>query len=212
MRWLRALPLAFVALLALPSLPSGAHPGHGEYVVVNVGGFQFSPPQAEVTAGEEVLWSWIGPDRNHSVTSDAGQASQAADKGFVHRFTTPGTYTYHCTVHDQMHGKIVVDPPPPPDPAPQLVGLRAPSRARARVTLRFALSEPSVVLLEVDALKGGRPAKLVLSRSTSLPAGQAVLPVSVRRLRRGTYRFRLVPVDVAQNAGAPADARVKLVR
>jgi plastocyanin len=224
MRRLIVLTLALLPTLALGD--AAGHPGHGQFVVVDVGRFAFSPARATVTAGEEVLWNWAGPDRNHSVTADPGQAesfdsdpgrvpgptTHPADEGFSHQFRTPGTYAYRCKVHDQMRATVVVEPPPPPDAAPRVLALRAPKRARTRATLRFELSEAAVVLLEVDRLRRGRPQQLVLSRSRSMPAGANVLAVNLRALRRGAYRVQLVAVDTGGNAGPPARATVRLVR
>jgi plastocyanin len=206
--------------------PVLAHPGHGQFVMVDVARFAFSPARAEATAGEEVLWHWSGPDRRHTVTADPGQAEafdsdpggvpgpagRPAEKGFSHQFRTPGTYTYRCKVHDAMRGEVVVLPAPPPDPAPVVSSLRAPSRASKRVTLRFSLSEPAVVLLEVDRVRRGRAGRLVLSRSRSFGAGPGRLVVNARSLRAGAYRFQLVAVDPGGNAGQPARAAVRIVR
>jgi plastocyanin len=221
----RALLPALFLVLVLPGAGTG-HPGHGLFVQVDIGRFAFTPAEATMYAGEEVLWRWVGPDRQHSVTADPGQAETfdsdpgrlpgptgpPAEEGFSHQFKTPGTFTYHCKVHEGMRGTIVVKPPPTPDPAPRLDALRAPGRARTRVTLRFTLSEPAVVLVEVDSLRRGRPEHLVLSRSRSMAAGPGRLPLNLRRLKRGAYRIQLVPVDSASNAGAAASVRVRVVR
>ena len=41
---------------------------------VNIGGFAFSPSSVTIAQGETVTWHFAGPDTNHSVTSDPGQA------------------------------------------------------------------------------------------------------------------------------------------
>lgn len=212
---------AFCLLLATPE--GGAHPGHGDFVKVEVGGFAFRPAEVRITAGEGVTWNWAGPDRNHSVTADPGQAesfdsdpsgppgptSHPDGQGFSHTFTQRGTYAYRCKVHDSMRGSVVVDPAPPPDEAPRVEALRAPARARARVTVRFALTEDAVVLAEVDRLRDDR---LVLSRSVSLLAGSRSITLPLARLRPGSYRVRLVGVDAAGQAGPAAQALVRVVR
>jgi plastocyanin len=218
MRRLAALPLAAALLAVLPG-GGGAHPGHGQFVMVDVGRFAFSPARVEVTEGEEVLWNWAGPDRNHTVTADDGSfdsdpgrlpgpAGRGADEGFSHAFAAPGEVPYHCKVHPGMRGVVVVEPRPPADPAPVVSDLRAPVRVRTRLTLRFTLSEPAVLLLEVDRL---RPERLVLSRARRFEAGPGRLDVAVGRLRPGRYRVQLVPVDDARNAGEPARATVRVV-
>jgi len=96
---------------------------------VSIGGFKFSPPTVTVQQGDTVTWSWAGPDTNHTVTSDPGQAdSLESHPGipanqivgppqggtYSHTFNTPGTFTYFCRVHTFMKGKVVVNPAPPP--------------------------------------------------------------------------------------------------
>ena len=192
-----ARPLCLLVLLACPFLVApgsgSAHPGHGQFAFVDVGGFAFSPARVHVTEGEEVLWNWVGPDRNHTVTADDGSfdsdpgrmpppTGRPGEQGFSRAFPTPGEVPYHCKVHPDMRGVVVVDAKPPPDPAPVLSGLRAPQRARTSATLRFALSEPSIVLVEVERL----PAEtLVLSRPRRMAPGPGSLAPSTRRRRRG---------------------------
>lgn len=111
-------------------------------------------------------------------------------------------------VHPDMRGVVQVDPKPAVDPPPVVSGLRVPARARTRLTVRFTLSEPAVVLLEIDRIS---PERSVLSRSREMAAGPGSLPVSLRGLRPGRYRVQLVPVDAGQNAGAPVRAVVRVV-
>jgi plastocyanin len=85
----------------------------------------FNPATLTVTAGTTVKWTWAtcsgGSDPygggtgqtcvSHSVTWDAGgTASPTQEQGTYQRlFDTPGTYTYHCSIHGAaMSGKVVV--------------------------------------------------------------------------------------------------------
>lgn len=90
--------------------------------------FAFEPASLEVEAGTEVTWT-NEDNILHTVTSgepgdDLGMSGSAANppkpdglfdgqldgKGstFSFTFTEPGTYTYYCDVHREMHGEIVV--------------------------------------------------------------------------------------------------------
>jgi plastocyanin len=72
----------------------------------------FSPPTVTVSAGQSV--EWIFQDANpHTVTADDGsftstKAGLANSKTFSHTFATAGTYKYHCYIHPQMLGTVVV--------------------------------------------------------------------------------------------------------
>jgi plastocyanin len=70
----------------------------------------FVPGTITIQAGTTVEWTNNDP-LPHSVTSDNG----TIDSGLIgsgnrwrHTFTTPGTFTYHCTPHPFMKGTVVV--------------------------------------------------------------------------------------------------------
>ncbi|MGH7671351.1 MAG: cupredoxin domain-containing protein [Gemmatimonadales bacterium] len=69
-----------------------------------------------VSAPTTVTWR-NGDGVTHTVTNDPGSGEvfnlSLGNRGLVtHTFNTPGTYTYHCTIHglpgSGMHGTIVV--------------------------------------------------------------------------------------------------------
>jgi plastocyanin len=70
----------------------------------------FSPAVIDAQVGDTVAWLNTGT-MAHSVTSDAN----AFDSGMIapgatweHRFTTPGTFAYHCTPHPWMKAVVNV--------------------------------------------------------------------------------------------------------
>jgi len=77
----------------------------------------FRPPEVEVAAGSEVVWS-NGGRNPHNVLpvegDDWGADADAFGPGdsYTHRFTEPGTYAYYCSLHGTttkgMVGTIVV--------------------------------------------------------------------------------------------------------
>ena len=72
--------------------------------------FKFTPSTITVTAGESVTWTNSGPS-GHSATADDGSFDTGVlGKGSSgsHTFTRAGTYTFHCTPHPFMTGKVVV--------------------------------------------------------------------------------------------------------
>jgi plastocyanin len=72
--------------------------------------FSFTPSQLIVKPGVRVTWrNQDGMD--HTVTSndglfDSGNLKDKASFGYV--FTDAGTYQYHCRLHPQMTGSVVV--------------------------------------------------------------------------------------------------------
>jgi plastocyanin len=63
-----------------------------------------------VTKGATVTWTNTD-SAPHTVTADGGAFSSAtlADGStFSHRFTTTGTFAYHCAIHPSMTGTVIV--------------------------------------------------------------------------------------------------------
>ncbi|HEY6012505.1 MAG TPA: plastocyanin/azurin family copper-binding protein [Candidatus Limnocylindrales bacterium] len=71
----------------------------------------FAPQTQYANVGDTVTWT-NGTDVAHTVTSDSGSelASDSIGDGatFEHTFSAEGTFTYHCTIHPYMTGKITV--------------------------------------------------------------------------------------------------------
>ena len=80
-------------------------------VQIRIDNFAFSPTELKVAAGTTV--EWINRDDiPHTVVSDdkttfKSKALDTDDK-FSYTFTKPGTYSYFCSVHPKMTGKIIV--------------------------------------------------------------------------------------------------------
>jgi plastocyanin len=72
-------------------------------------GSSFNPGQLTITAGQSVDFqnSDSGP---HNPTADDGSWSLglAAGNDASHTFPTAGTYSYHCAIHPNMTGEIIV--------------------------------------------------------------------------------------------------------
>jgi hypothetical protein len=76
---------------------------------VLVRGLAFNPPESNIRPGEDV--TWVFNDREpHTVTAD----NRSFDSGernsgeFRLRFDEPGTYSYHCAIHPDMKGRVLV--------------------------------------------------------------------------------------------------------
>lgn len=107
-----SLSLAATLLLraAYPAMPAVAAETPTEREQVTIETFAFAPHDLTVAQGTTV--AWINKDETpHTIVSDDKSIrSQALDTGdaFVYRFTTPGTYAYHCSLHPQMTGRVIV--------------------------------------------------------------------------------------------------------
>lgn len=105
-------------------------------VVVTIGSYAFSPATITIAAGTTVVWSNTDPV-DHYPTSDTGAwdtsdiGSGQTSSGTV--FNTAGTYPYHCAIHPDMHGTIIVlaggvrtTPTPSPFPPPAATATTVP--------------------------------------------------------------------------------------
>ena len=76
---------------------------------------QFSPENLTVAAGTTVVWNWPAGSFNHNVAPDGTQPARSGNPmngpaSYQFTFNTPGVYTYHCEVHQNlgMTGTITV--------------------------------------------------------------------------------------------------------
>ena len=76
---------------------------------VLIRGMAFNPPESRIRPGEDV--TWVFSDRDpHTVTADnkSFDSGQRKDGEFRLRFDQPGTYSYHCAIHPEMKGRVLV--------------------------------------------------------------------------------------------------------
>jgi plastocyanin len=89
---------------------AGAASASGRVAKSGMRNLAFVPGRVEVAAGTTVEWTNHDP-LQHSVTADDGSFDSgliASGATWRHTFTTPGTYTFHCTPHPFMKGTVVV--------------------------------------------------------------------------------------------------------
>jgi len=103
-----AISIALIASQAAPAAAPGSATASGARTV-SIDHFKFHPPTLEIAKGTKVVFS-----------NSAGVAHTATDPGAFDtghikpghsvtvRFAQKGTFSYHCTIHPFMHGKIVV--------------------------------------------------------------------------------------------------------
>ena len=152
--------------------------------------YEFGPTVVTIDVDDKVLWTNKSGVR-HTVTSDAG--SVRFDSGQIpaggqweRRFTTAGTFTYHCEVHPEMTGRIEVGPPPPTTTAPPppttttappttTTTAPAPTTTAPPTTTtiappRPAAGPPAQPLPPVPASASAPPPTLATSSTTTMPS------------------------------------------
>lgn len=95
-----------------PSATSGGTVAKTIQVVADASnGGAYNPSSATVSVGDTVKWDWTDDSAQHSVTEDNGKFDsglQSKGQSFTFKFTSAGSYKYHCSVHPQMLGTITV--------------------------------------------------------------------------------------------------------
>ena len=77
---------------------------------VTVQNFSFQPGTLTVKAGTTVTWV-NHDDEPHTVNENNKTFKSGAldtDGKFSYKFTSPGTYSYFCSIHPRMKGQIIV--------------------------------------------------------------------------------------------------------
>jgi plastocyanin len=131
---LLAVPLAGLSRFALEQDVQAAD------VAVTIMNFSFQPTPLTIPVGTTVVWTNhdMAP---HTASSDPGSAFtfdtgmlQPGQSGSV-TFMTAGSFPYHCNVHPNMHGMVVVTgasaPAAPAAPAPAAPAAPAPAAPAA---------------------------------------------------------------------------------
>src|SRR5262245_60136564 len=75
---------------------------------VTIKNLAYTPATLTVQAGATVTWVWQDGAIAHDVKGNDFNSPVTAQGTFSHRFTTPGTYPYLCTLHPNMTGTIEV--------------------------------------------------------------------------------------------------------
>lgn len=80
-------------------------------VNIDITNFAFVSDAVTVKAGTTVVWT-NSDQVAHTITSDTGTTLSSGNlstgQTYSMTFTTPGTYSYHCTVHPSMKGTVTV--------------------------------------------------------------------------------------------------------
>lgn len=105
------LPLAAVLAASLPAGAALARGGHRAAATrdVTIHGYAFHPKSVTIHRGDRVTWLFRDGSIAHNVTGRGFRHSPTKSSGsFTVRFNRRGTYSYTCTLHPWMTGRVVV--------------------------------------------------------------------------------------------------------
>jgi plastocyanin len=107
---------AMLLAAALAAMPAASRAGEtvrtaaAASAAVEIKNLHFVPDTLTIAAGTTVTWK--NDDSNPHTVTDRGRVFRSAglDTGdtFSYTFAAPGEFTYFCTIHPMMVGRIVV--------------------------------------------------------------------------------------------------------
>lgn len=129
-----------------------APPAAAETHSVTISGYAFSPPALTIDVGDTVTWT-NGDQAPHDVTTTSAPvaihgATMNKGQSWSYTFTTPGRYSYICSIHPDMTATLTVVAAPSthaaPAPAPRTrtIVARAAKPARAAHSVAATISAP----------------------------------------------------------------------
>lgn len=105
---------AVAMMLAITAVKAAGPAGQqamGNAAQVKIDNFTFTPNALTVSAGTTVHWV-NHDDIPHTVVSDDKTTFKSkaldTDDNFSYTFSKPGTYSYFCSIHPKMTGKVIV--------------------------------------------------------------------------------------------------------
>jgi plastocyanin len=206
---------ALAAFLAFPAIAADN--------AVTVKNFAFSPADLTISPGDSVTFSYDGKDGGgfapHNVafadgTKLSANANGSPSGAFTksRTFTSAGVYTYICTQHTFMTGKVTVKAPggstDTTKPAVTSLSSKRVKLCKSSVKhckrfarkLSFRLSEAATAKFTVTKAGAKKASK---SFSKKLKAGKTSVQFSQSGLKAGRYTVSIVAKDTAGNvAGA----------
>lgn len=111
----------FVAALAA-AVPSAAPAAASGSHAVQMAHYSFSPQSLTISVGDAVTWT-NQDTAPHDVTTSSGPISLHSptlqkSQSWTYEFTTPGTYSYYCSIHPDMRATLIVQQAPATQAAP----------------------------------------------------------------------------------------------
>jgi len=105
-----AVPVMIAMLLLFAGLPSVTANDQPSAAEVKIDNFVFGPQTLTVPVGATVTWTNKDDIPHTSVSTDGVFKSKVldTDEKFSYTFTKAGEYSYYCTIHPKMTGKVVV--------------------------------------------------------------------------------------------------------
>ena len=107
-----AVSAALAAAVLIPTVAFGGHASAARSHSVILKHIRFTPSTVAISRGQSVTFRFDDGSTPHNVTSVGRlrfrSSSTKSSGSYTVRFTRAGTYSYVCTIHPGMAGKVVV--------------------------------------------------------------------------------------------------------
>jgi len=173
---------------------SWSQPAFGVDASIDIINYAFTPNNVSIGVGDTVTWNWVGSP--HTTTSDTGLWDSGVfgtGHTFTQKFTSAGSFPFHCVVHPFMTGTVVVQSTIVP-----------PTVAFATPTNGSVFAAPASFPLTANALDtGGSITNVQFFQGSTLLGNATSSPYSVpvHNLAAGTYTFSAVAIDNVGSRG-----------
>ncbi|MEU0391700.1 cupredoxin family copper-binding protein [Streptomyces sp. NPDC006208] len=157
---------ALVLSLFVPTAPEARAASR----TVTMSNYSYGPSTLIIDAGSTVTWvnRDTAPHDVKTTSAPVAVHSPMLDKGgtWSFTFTTPGTYSYYCTVHPDMTARIIVKAPPAA-PAPPPPHSHAHPQPPARQPMSSTPRNKASTSAPAQHHSAGSPAGASSSRATA---------------------------------------------
>jgi plastocyanin len=100
--------LAILLVVLFTATLTAASVSAQKTVDVSIQGFAFNPASVQISTGDTVKWTNMD-SVDHTVTGSTFNSGMIhTGQSFEFRFTTPGVFDYHCSIHPSMKGTVTV--------------------------------------------------------------------------------------------------------
>jgi plastocyanin len=204
--------LAMTALILVVGAPAPWPNGEAAQTTVGVGAGgsdAFGPTDIAVAQGDTVVWTWQSGTHDVTSTSPEAFASGKLSTGsFSHTFPAAGTFTYICSLHGGMTGKVTVTAAATPA-APAPAATPAPA---APAPTAAAPADPATGAQSGTAAHPGAAAQPGTARPDAATAAAGPAPKMTRvRVVATDLRFSLnKPATIVAVAAVKSKRRLEL--
>ena len=100
----------FLISIASAALVALATPAIASSATVKVKDDVFKAKTTRISSGQTVTWKWVGSNPHNVIASflTKKQKKTRVNGSISHTFKKRGTFSFRCTIHSGMNGKIVV--------------------------------------------------------------------------------------------------------